>query len=93
MFPHEIKPDLGQAGDMSTRPRQGIDELDPDGIGHEHEDSRNRSSGALRSESRRRRHGNENVYFEPNQLGREKIESLVLFRRKAIFQRDGLTID
>jgi hypothetical protein len=93
LFPDEFGGQGGQSGDVATGPGEAGDEAAPHRIGHGHHhngDSRGRLLGGQR---RWRRPHYQDVYLEPDQLGHEVGEPLVLPFRPAVLQDEVLAFD
>jgi hypothetical protein len=93
VFPDEFGAHDGQSGDVATGPGEAGDEAAPHRIANAHHDDRDRRGRVLGGQRRWRIRHQQDVHREPDQLGREGREPLVLPCRPAVLQDEVLAFD
>ena len=84
---------MRQSRDVAARPRQAVDQLAPDRIGHDNEYNRNSRGRPLRGRRSRSRDGDQDIRLERSKLSPKLYEPLGYFIGKALFQRNRLAVD
>jgi len=84
---------MRQSRDVAAGPRQAVDQLGPDRIGHDNKCNGNGGGRALRSHCSRPCDGDQDIRLECSKLSPKLYEPLGYFIGKAMFQRNRLAVD
>src|SRR5262249_53781407 len=92
-FPTEVRTDIAQPGDVSSRSGEAGHESGPDRVAGRRHDDRDRARCVLGSQGPERPPGHDDVHLEPDQLGYELGEPLGPPLSKSVFEDDVLALD